>query len=213
MGAAPFPAPRSTLGHGRPPLSVRLSVRLAVLLSVLLAGCLHRTRVSELDLPPEAAFEAWAHEAGAERDYADFVAFLTEQGLADVVPPWHLWRQGTDWREVGEPAWAAPPRGDWPAITPTLRLLRDRVVPEVGPVVVVSAFRTPRFNERAGGAPGSRHKNFDAVDVVPKRLWSRARLHEALLRLWTLEGPALQLGLGLYGGTRFHVDCWKHRKW
>jgi uncharacterized protein YcbK (DUF882 family) len=130
-----------------------------------------------------------------------------------VVPPWHLWRQGTDWRGVGEPAFARPPRDQWASIEPTLRLLRDEVVPEVGPVVVVSGFRTTRFNEKAGGAPGSRHRWFEAVDVVPRRWWSREGLHRRLLAFWEREGPALKLGLGLYSGTRFHVDTWKHRKW
>lgn len=154
-----------------------------------------------------------AFEAAHREDYADFVAFLHERGVADVVPPWHLWRQGTDWEALGYPGFAVPPRELWPAIVPTLVTLREDILPRVGPVEVVSAYRTFRYNQLAGGAPGSRHRWFEAVDVVPRAPWPRTLLHRRLLAWWSTEGADRRAGLGLYERTRFHVDCWKHRKW
>lgn len=178
---------------------------------LLLLGCVDRTRLRSLDRPQFDDFAVWLEGSGA--DYGAFVALLEREGVEDVVPPWHLWRQGTDWRGVGEPPFAAPPVEQWAGIVPTLRILRDEVVPRVGKIEVVSGFRTEIYNQEAGGAPGSRHRWFEAVDVVPRRWWSRPALHVVLLGWWVDRGEALNLGLGLYSGTRFHVDAWKYRKW
>ena len=181
---------------------------------LLALACGPRTHLRSLDTPTASDFDDWlGAEPSRAKEYTDFVALLHSEKLDRVVPPAHLWRQGTDWRTVQHPPYAAPPRALWPAMLPTLRLLRDEVIPLVGPIVVVSGFRTAEFNAAAGGAPGSRHKNFEAVDLVPRLPWTRARLHRRLLAWWTEDGPALQLGLGLYAGTRFHVDAWKHRRW
>lgn len=175
----------------------------------LLLGCaIHR-----LDLPGAHDLSTFLAESDNGEAYARFEALLEAEGVADVVPPADLWRQGTDWRKVGHPPYARPPEDRWPAIVPTLRVLRDAVMPRVGRLVVVSGFRTEGFNAAAGGAKGSRHLWFEAVDVVPRRPWDRERLHARLLDFWTTEGPGLKLGLGLYSKTRFHIDTWKHRKW
>lgn len=166
------------------------------------------------DVPDERAFRHFlAEDPVRKADYDAFVASLEAAGVGDVVPAWHLWRQGTDWRTVGEPAFADPPRDLWPAIVPAVELLRDELGPLTGAVEVVSGFRTAQFNAKAGGAPGSRHRFFEAVDVVPKRRWDRNDLHLQLLTLWEHRGQELTLGLGLYDGVRFHVDAWKWRRW
>lgn len=161
----------------------------------------------------EAAFVAFLAETGARDTYTRFEAFLAGRGVADVAPAWHLWRQGTDWEAVGEPPFAVPPEAMWPAIPPTLAFVRDHVVPVVGPCEIVSAFRTDGYNAKAGGAKGSRHKHFEAVDLVPARDWQRDPLHEALFALWERHGRDARVGLGRYAGTRFHIDTWRHRKW
>jgi len=150
---------------------------------------------------------------GRAEQLQKFDAFLRANNVADVVPSWTLWRQGTDWAEVGQPAFEAPPQDQWPAIVPTLRLLRAEVVPLVGEVEVVSAWRTPAYNSVAGGAASSRHLHFEAVDVQPQKNWVRADLHTTLLTHWRAIGPKTAWGLGLYERTRFHVDTHRHRKW
>ena len=158
-------------------------------------------------------FESWVDQPERRQAMTDFQAFLDRKGVGDVVPAWTLWRQGTDWAEVGEPAFAVPPARDWPSIVPTLKLLRDEVMPLVGPVEVVSAWRTVQYNKVAGGAGRSRHLYFEAVDVQPERNWVRSELHQTLLGKWRAIGPRTGWGLGLYERTRFHVDTHKHRKW
>ncbi|MCB9766377.1 MAG: hypothetical protein H6739_41765 [Alphaproteobacteria bacterium] len=160
-----------------------------------------------------AAFEDWLAFGDRRVTYRDLTQTLVEAGVDDVVPPWHLLRQGTDYANLGEPAFAMPPRDMWSEMVPTLQVLRDEVIPRVGPVEVLSAFRTERYNARAGGASGSRHKWFEAVDVVPVQPWTRSRLHETLLDLWSTAGPADAMGLGLYSGVRFHVDTHRFRRW
>ncbi len=160
-----------------------------------------------------AEWEAFVADPANRLDYARFQGYLAGWSVDDVVPAWHLWRQGTDWQKLGEPAFVAPPDDQWAAIVPTLVVIRDRVVPEVGPIEVVSGFRTEVFNARADGAAGSRHKWFEAVDVVPRAPWERQELHRELLDLWVGEGERLQMGLGLYQATRFHVDTHRFRRW
>ncbi len=176
---------------------------------MLLLGCaIHR-----LDLPGRSELQDFLAIDGNAAALARFEALLVAEGVADVVPAADLWRQGTDWQTVGHPAYALPPEEMWPAVVPTLRVLRDDVRPLIGPFVVVSGFRTAEYNAAAGGAAGSRHRWFEAVDVVPRRSWEREELHGLLLGWWGERGPTLNLGLGLYSKTRFHVDTWKHRKW
>lgn len=203
------------------PSSLRSSLRnrcLSVLLPLALAvgGCsaVHVARQALAAAHADrAAFRAFVEHRGVSAMYDGFVAHLRQAGVADVVPPWTLWRQGTDWQRLGEPAFAVPPKASWSEIVPTLRLLRDDVLPATGPVEVVSGYRTSRYNERAGGASGSRHKWFEAVDVIPDRAWERAALHDKLLGIWRRRGAQTRLGLGLYSRTRFHVDTHRHRRW
>lgn len=171
--------------------------------------------VQGLDAPERSAFDAFlAADPDAARSFVAFEAVLTDAGVADVVPAWHLWRQGTDWRVLGTPAFAVPPRASWRAVLPTLRVVRDEVIPRVGPVEVVSAFRTEVYNAAAGGAPGSRHRSFEAVDLVPVRHRDRDALRADLVAWWTARGAACACGLGLYARTRFHVDAgWRFRTW
>jgi hypothetical protein len=166
------------------------------------------------DTPDQARFDAFlAEQPGHRESYAAFVAFLGEQRVGGVVPPWHLWRQGTDWRSVDEPPFAVPPRDQWAGMVPTLELLRDEVVPFTGPLEVVSGFRTETYNRKAGGAKGSRHQWFEGVDVVPVQSWERGALHAALVPWWKQRGAPKRVGLGLYEGVRFHLDTWKYRTW
>jgi hypothetical protein len=160
------------------------------------------------------AWESWVAEGDRRLRYSRFEGYLAGAGVGEVVPAWHLWRQGTDWEKLGEPPFVEPPEEQWAAILPTLVVIREEILPGVGPVEVVSGFRTDAYNARADGAPGSRHKWFEAVDVVPlSGAWERDPLHRALLELWAARGTRLAWGLGLYEHTRFHVDTHRFRRW
>lgn len=171
--------------------------------------------VQGIDAPTRAQFDAWLGSApGIASSFHAFVELLIEAHVDDVVPAWHLWRQGSDWRALGAPPFVVPPREAWPAIVPTLRVVRDEVIPLVGPIEVVSAYRTEGYNAAAGGAPGSRHRAFEAVDLVPVRFRDRDALRGELAAWWQARGARCTCGLGLYARTRFHVDSgWKTRTW
>ena len=162
--------------------------------------------------PARADFDAWV-AGGHAAAFARFERLLVDQGVAGVLPPWTLWYQGTDWKKLGLPAYAEPPEAAWTQIVPTLRLVRDVVVPAVGPVQVRSGFRTPDYNARAGGASRSQHLDFTGLDLVPERAWTRADLHASLVATHGVHGAGRRMGLGLYSGLRFHVDTARHRRW
>jgi len=158
-------------------------------------------------------FSEWLTETQLESTYTDFVAHLHSADVEDVVEPWTLLRQGTDWKAVNHPPFAMPPPEVWDSMVPTLVLIRDHIEPEFGQVEVVSGFRTSEFNAAAGGSSGSRHKFFEAVDLVPSRPTRRKKLHQKLEQFYADNGQESQVGLGLYRNTRFHIDTWKARRW
>lgn len=197
----------------RPRLARRLAAFSAgaALLALILSWDTIRAR--SLDVPDRAAFESFLDENGQRATYARFAAYLEARGVSHVVPAWQLWRQGVEWRALGIAPFAIPPEESWGHIVPALAAVRDLVIPVTGAVEVVSGFRTPAYNQRAGGAHESRHLAFDAVDLVPSGFATRFTLKPRLLRMWQQRGEARHLGLGLYVGTRFHVDTHRYRRW
>jgi len=142
-----------------------------------------------------------------------FKAFLQKQEVAGVVAPEELLRQGTDWAALRVDPFVVPPKKYWPRIVPVLKLIQRELKPGLGELEVMSAYRTPAYNQAAGGARRSRHLTFEALDLQPKGDLSRAETHALLEAIWKQKGAAYKLGLGLYDGTRFHVDTHRHRTW
>jgi hypothetical protein len=95
----------------------------------------------------------------------------------------------------------------------TLRYIHDYVVPAIGPVEPVSAYRNPTLNVCAGGAPESAHKLDSAVDLVPLRPIDRVTLMRTLCRGHNEHGALYNAGLGFYAYLRFHIDSTKYRRW
>ena len=106
-----------------------------------------------------------------------------------------------------------PPISEWPHIVQTLRYINDYVIPTVGPVEAVSAYRNPSLNVCAGGAPESAHKHYSAVDLVPLRQTTREELMRKLCAVHARRGTDYSVGLGFYAFLRFHVDTTKYRRW
>ncbi len=182
---------------------------MVAILALSLIGCVPRPAPKPGD---RAQWETYVAGADRAARYARFERYLRRRGVADVVPAWQLCRQGTDWEDARLPPFAIPPEHAWPRIVPTLRLLRDHVTPAIGPLEVVSGYRTREYNRRAGGASASRHLAFEALDLQPREA-DREVLHERLDALWRGAGRRRRMGLGLYAGTRFHVDTHRHRRW
>jgi hypothetical protein len=142
-----------------------------------------------------------------------FNDYLTAWGVAGIVPTWQLLRTASDWQKCGSPAFEVPPTEDWPNVVQTLRYVRDKVIPAIGPVEPVSAYRNPALNQCAGGAPESAHRYFQAVDLVPLNPVTRSDMMRKLCDVHATTGEPYAVGLGFYVGLRFHVDSRKFRTW
>ena len=88
-----------------------------------------------------------------------FNDYLSTYQVSGIVPTWQLFRTATSWQRCGAQPFEIPPTSEWPHIVQTLRYVRDYVIPAVGPVEPVSAYRNPILNDCAGGAPESAHKH------------------------------------------------------
>ncbi|WP_237067781.1 D-Ala-D-Ala carboxypeptidase family metallohydrolase [Microbulbifer guangxiensis] len=162
----------------------------------------------------EETFQQFLREGDNRARFAEFTTFLREADVdTALIPPRDLLRQGSDWLRIREPAFALPPRRDWPNIVATLQLVRDEVVPYTGPVVVVSAYRSARYNRKVGGSASSHHRDFCSVDLVPRSNISRRELTEELKAMHVRVGPQSRAGLGIYDGVRFHIDTCGYRHW
>jgi hypothetical protein len=142
-----------------------------------------------------------------------FNDYLTTYGVAGIVPTWQLLRTATSWHKCGSAPFEVPPSSQWPHIVQTLRYVRDHVIPEIGPVEVVSGYRNPHLNVCAGGAPASAHKHYSAIDMVPLRPTSRPELMSRLCRTHAERGTPYHVGLGFYAFLRFHIDSTRFRRW
>jgi hypothetical protein len=171
------------------------------------------TLEANIRLQDESEFNQWLEANDLEDEYADFVQYLSEKNVSDVVLPWQLLRQGTDWEEEGHPPFAMAPRDKWHEILPTLELIRDDIIPEIGAVEVVSGYRTREYNSVAGGSRNSQHLYFSAVDLIPEKRISRDTLVSSLRGIYVESGDHHHMGLGIYSNVRFHVDTHRKRTW
>lgn len=185
--------------------------RWVVLLAVLAEGCV----ATRSPVATEAEFRRWSSEEPARAEsFARFEAMLRAAGVRGVVPPYDLWIADRSRPKCLVEAFVAPPDKDWPNIVPALRFIRDHVEPAIGDVRVVSAYRDPAFNACVGGAPASAHTEFHAVDLLPvDRAVTRDRLISTLCAIHQREGARAGIGLGIYGGRRFHIDARSYRGW
>ena len=180
--------------------------------------------ISSVERYSEASFARWLGEDRQRRsEFAEFEQFLRKHQTSAVVPNWQLLR--TDMNDrigCARPAFLLPPRANWPNILPALRLLKDHVIPAIGPVEVVSSYRTEAFNSCVNGAAQSRHLSFFALDLVATSGLDNRTLFSRLCRLQERLGAVSRFGLGAYFDParngrnqqgRFHVDATGFRSW
>ena len=164
------------------------------------------------DKAPES-FRQFIIVNNLQAEYRALEQFLYSKGVRDLVPTWQLLQQGSDFRQHDMSPYAFPDREDWHHMANTLTFIRVDLMPYIGPVEVLSGFRTKHYNFVAGGAPRSRHLSFSALDLKPVREIERKRLHAILQKIWHSRGKKRNLGMGLYAGLRFHVDTGGYRQW
>ena len=147
----------------------------------------------------------------AARSFRDYLA---AQGLESIVPIWQLVRTSSSWRECGAEPFEVPPADKWGRIVRTLRFVRDDVIPSVGQVETLSAYRNEGLNECSNGAPKSAHREFFALDLTPvNKAVERSSMIRSVCGAHARDGMAYNIGLGFYSGRRFHVDSSGFRRW
>ncbi|WHI51472.1 D-Ala-D-Ala carboxypeptidase family metallohydrolase [Microbulbifer sp. MLAF003] len=186
--------------------------------------------ISPIDLLPlpeiPDIYDIQGYPAASERLFSRFLKqednnilfsklknFLRINQVDQVVPPFELLRQGSDWQDLDEPPFAIPPVGNWGTMVYTLRAVQREIVPIIGPVTVVSGWRTTSYNSKAGGSRGSKHLHFCGLDIVPQKKFSREQLVPVLKNIHKYNGQQWNMGLGIYKGIRFHVDTCGYRRW
>ncbi len=162
----------------------------------------------------EADYARWLDaQPGRRGQVLSFESWQQVTGVRNVLPTWQLIRTASMWRECGGEPFEVPPFTLWPGMVKTLRFIRDHVIPAVGPVEAVSGYRNPALNLCAHGAPGSAHREFFAIDLIPLRLTTRRQLFDEICPAHARYGPAAGAGLGFYAFTRFHIDTRSFRRW
>jgi Peptidase M15 len=173
----------------------------------------------------QRAFKDWVSTSPQRsRDVAAFFQFLSDEGVDDVLPSWTLLIPDRQVATAQCPLdqFILPPRNLWPEIVPTLRYLRSHVIPVTGPIRLVSGYRPPAFNRCRGGAKGSRHMTFSALDLVPiDQTVDGDVFFGELCDLWQQTPQRLSVGLGTYWSgsraqnptLRFHIDTKGQRTW
>jgi hypothetical protein len=162
----------------------------------------------------EPGYRSW-YLADASRgpSVTQFHAYLAGQQVAGIIPTWQLLRTATDWSKCGAEPFEVPPPELWPHLVGTLRYIRAHVIPVIGPVEAVSAYRNPALNACANGAPDSAHREDYALDLVPRRPTTREGLIRAMCAIHEWRGRGYEAGLGFYRGLRFHIDSKSFRSW
>jgi hypothetical protein len=162
----------------------------------------------------QADYAAWmAGDPGVRAAMLSFESYLGAARVAGIVPAWQLVRTASGWRQCASAPFEVAPAAEWPHVVASLKFVRNHVVPVIGPVEAVSAYRNDALNRCAGGAPQSAHRHFYAIDLVPLVPIGRPGLMRSLCKIHDLRGRDYEIGLGFYAFTRFHVDSKGFRRW
>ena len=163
--------------------------------------------------PSENKFAKWQAIGGNRKEANLLEQYLKAQNVDGIVPLDQLLRSDTKWSQCNAEPFDVPPKAYWPEMIATLKLIRDDVLPLIGSVEAVSVFRSPDINRCIKGASRSYHLKFRAIDMIPAKGVTRADLIEKLCALHARKGRALNMGLGIYNGARFHIDTAGYRQW
>jgi hypothetical protein len=163
---------------------------------------------------PQGDFVRWVHAApGRGAQVQAFEQYLRRQGVGGVLPLSQLLLNASSWRACNVAPYSLAPAALWPNVVPTLRFIRARIVPALGPVAAISGYRDPELNKCSGGAPKSAHALYFALDLTPLRFKDRDKMIALVCKLHARFGPAAHAGLGFYQGMRFHIDTNGFRRW
>ena len=115
---------------------------------------------------------------------------------------------------------ALAPQQQWKNLVKPLKLLEDlKQTKIIQNYRIVSVYRGQEANECSHGAKGSKHLHNHAVDFhifdEKGKYYADNDLHvqKKLCEYWKKYGKKLNLGLGTYTSSRFHIDLQGYRTW
>ena len=195
-----------------------LRAALALVLSLLVLAPAGAQAMASLPLTSgdaASSFEAWMDQSASRRaEVAAFETFLTQQRVVGVLPTREILLTDTDWSQCRSISpYALPERAQWTHIVNTLRYVRDEIVPRIGAVQVISGYRDKKLNRCVDGAKHSAHAQFYAFDLMPVRKLERSELITQVCTSHARVGASYNAGLGIYDGTKFHIDTRSFRRW
>ncbi|HWT12412.1 MAG TPA: hypothetical protein VN231_06640 [Allosphingosinicella sp.] len=163
----------------------------------------------------KADYYAWLARSPEHRQAViDFRRRLAAEAVQQVVPVWQLIRTSSSWRQCAAEPFEVAPTDKWANIVATLKFVRDEVVPAIGQVEALSAYRNETLNACSAGAPRSAHRMFFALDLTPVAAGvTRDAMIRGICAAHARDGRGYNTGLGFYSGRRFHVDSSGFRKW
>ena len=161
-----------------------------------------------------AAYNSWRTQTPL-RDFgiAYFERFLRREKVYGIIPTYQILRTASMAGQCNQSAFSLPPQKYWPNIAGTLQFAKNYIIPKIGEVEAASGYRNPVLNRCAGGAPGSAHAKYFALDLVPKSNITRKELIAAICKIHDEFGAQNRIGLGFYNKTRFHIDSRSFRRW
>lgn len=123
-------------------------------------------------------------------------------------------------RKTRNRAVAIPPAGWWGRMVYSLQIAEMLRSIMGHPLSIGNGYRPPDYNKAVGGARGSQHTKFRALDIdLPMDQRSREnqeKFYETTCELWLEYGDEYAMGLGLYRpwrGTRVHIDTGARRRY
>jgi hypothetical protein len=199
-----------------PRTCARRAIARVAALAIALASAAVPALAADRDPRGPKLFDRWAATRAEEVDR--YRRFLEAKGVGAVVPMHQLLRTASAWdtppcRAAGAEPFELPPEAAWPAMATTLRLVQAlRADGWLGPVEVVSAYRSDAVNACSDGRPASRHRLNTALDLLPTGA-SLAASVASLCAFHAQEGARWNMGLSVYPSGRIHVDTAGHRSW
>ncbi|MDB5911395.1 MAG: peptidase [Ramlibacter sp.] len=158
---------------------------------------------------PERDAVVFTHWRASHPEVEAFEEYLVREQVAQVAPAYQLLRSASMWKECKSQPFQVPPPELWPSVRDVMVLLRELQARQVLPAFeIVSAYRDPRLNRCAGGAPGSSHQVF-AVDIAPLPQEEA----DQLCRFWREQGKPWNMGVSRYPSGRIHIDRAGWRTW
>ena len=183
------------------------------IMGLLLAACDRGALVVKERQRDDALYAKWRANPQNFEELTALQTYLNAKGVGDIIPVRQLVRSDVNWERCNAPPFLVPPRRQWAHLVPTLRLLKEDVIPRMGRVEALSVYRSADINACLHGAPQSSHMAFHAIDMRFVSERPRAQMIADLCALHRSIGSKRQMGLGIYKGDRFHIDTNGYRMW